>query len=226
MGVYDERIFTFSGRAAGEEIPVAAPSEEVAEMVVVELPPPPASSKNSVPPAPSREEKPKVIERPPSTPMAEAKQPTPPRQAPEEPEIVVVEPKKTQSMAEFVAEMRSGDKGVQSGEADRENVDSSYDSREKTLKTFLDLWITNDPAAMYGMLSASSKKLFPKVAAFESELKKAADFRATLRDGYTIDWLNTERAKVVAVKRFLLIRTLVSRTLGVVRENSTWKILW
>jgi hypothetical protein len=78
---------------------------------------------------------------------------------------------------------------------------------------------------MYSMLSESSQKLLSRET-FESDLKKAADFRAALRDGYTVDWLGTERAKVVAVKRILLIRTLVSRTLGVVREDSAWKIIW
>ena len=78
---------------------------------------------------------------------------------------------------------------------------------------------------MYSMLSESSQKSFTREA-FESELRKAADFRAALRDGYTLDWLGTERAKVVAAKRLLLIRTLVSRTLGVAREGSAWKIVW
>jgi hypothetical protein len=78
---------------------------------------------------------------------------------------------------------------------------------------------------MYSMLSESSQKLFSKET-FESELRKASDFRGALRDGYTIDWLGVERAKIVAAKRVLLIRSLVSRTLGVVREGSNWKIVW
>jgi hypothetical protein len=98
-------------------------------------------------------------------------------------------------------------------------------SREKTVRDFLSLWTKNDPEAMYSMLSESSRKLFSKET-FESELRKASDFRAALRDGYTLEWLGTERAKVTAVKRILLIRTLVGRTLGVTREGAAWKIVW
>jgi hypothetical protein len=103
--------------------------------------------------------------------------------------------------------------------------DSAYESREKTVREFLSLWAKNDPETMYGMLSDSSRKLFSKET-FESDLRKASDFRAALRDGYSLEWLGTERARVVAVKRILLIRTLVNRTLGVVREGAAWKIVW
>ena len=58
------------------------------------------------------------------------------------------------------------------------------------------------------------------------EVVKAADFRAGLKDGYRIDWVGEERAKVIADRRFLMFRSLVVRTLGVVREGSSWKIVW
>ena len=196
------------------------------EVVVVELPAPPKSA--PVPPkpktVPAKPQAPKIIERP--------QQPLPPR----EPDIVVIEPESSdvQSMADFVAAMRegrtvvpaeeSGDKTA-AGPAGADDPENAYVSREKALRTFLNLWMEHNPEKMYSMLSASSQKLLSQET-FEAELRKASDFRAALKDGYKIDWLGTERAKVVAVKRVLLIRSLVSRTLGVVRENSMWRIVW
>ncbi|MDR1620787.1 MAG: hypothetical protein LBS00_00255 [Synergistaceae bacterium] len=231
MGVYDERIFAFSSRPAGAEnapakIPQAETSEDNAEVVIVDLPPTPGSGEEAVSSAPApketpkqrpRRQEPKVIERP---------SPPPPKRAPE-PKIVVIEPEESQSMAEFVESMRSGDRRAQEAEKqdDKQEADNLYASREKTLRTFLGLWVKHDPETMYSMLSESSQKLFSRET-FESELRKASDFRGALQDGYTIEWLGTERAKVVAVKRILLIRTLVGRTLGVAREGSAWKIVW
>jgi hypothetical protein len=133
-------------------------------------------------------------------------------------------------MAEFVEAMRSGDRSAPSPEKAAEPElpdmpDSAYESREKTVREFLSLWTKNDPDTMYSMLADSSLKLFSRET-FTSELRKASDFRAALRDSYTLEWLGTERVRVVSVKRILLIRTLVSRTLGVVREGAAWKIVW
>ncbi|MDR2180704.1 MAG: hypothetical protein LBP21_10380 [Synergistaceae bacterium] len=254
MGVYDERIFAFSNRPpleSGPDAPEKKPeiNEENVEVVIVDLPPAPdqapplppeapATSKKASAPKPEKQA-PKVIERP--------RDPPPRREVPPKaPVIVVTEPpenmaenrkeNKEESMAEFVEALRSGDKKIQGSEA-RQNeaqkneaeknteTDSLYTSREKTLATFLELWVKHDTETMYSMLSESSQKLFSRET-FESELRKASDFRGALQDGYTIDWLGSERAKVVAVKRILLIRTLVSRTLGVAREGSAWKIVW
>jgi hypothetical protein len=226
MGVYDERIFAFSGRPDGGA-PAGTTEEntENTEVVVIDLPPAPAEPEPAVvPQSPQqkpRRQEPKVIESPRQIPS--------PPQRNLEPRIVVVEPEASQSMVEFVEAMRSGDRRVQETErqkqAERQEAESAYSSREKTLRTFLDLWVRHDPETMYSMLSESSQKLFSKET-FESELRKASDFRGALRDGYTIEWLGTERAKVVAVKRILLIRALAARTLGVAREGSAWKIVW
>jgi hypothetical protein len=225
MGVYDERIFAFSSQPA-ESASMEAPKEnaENTDVVIVDLPPAPAPREAETPkeapkaaPRQRPQQAPKVIERPQS--------PPPPQRAPE-PEIVVIEPEESQSMAEFVEAMRSGDRRAEDEQQDeKQDNDSLYASREKTVRTFLDLWVRYDPETMYSMLSESSQKLFSRET-FESELRKTSDFRGALRDGYTMDWLGTERAKIVAVKRILLIRTLVSRTLGVVREGSAWKIVW
>lgn len=226
MGVYDERIFAFSdrvlesgGKPTGED-----------EVVIVDLPPaPPKTPPVSPKPKPTTATKPqppKTIERP--------QQASPPK----EPEVVVIEPEssETESMADFVAAMREGrtvvpgsvvESGDQTTEPARrpDDPENAYVSREQTLRTFLNLWMEHNPGKMYDMLSDSSQRLFSRET-FEAELRKASDFRAALKDGYKIDWLGTERAKIVAVKRILLVRSLVSRTLGVVRENAAWKIVW
>jgi hypothetical protein len=238
MGVYDERVFAFSSQSAPEGTPANASEKnaERSEVVIVDLPAskeaavsaaPPVKGPKETPQTPSapprqrpQKQEPKVIEGP-----RDASLPKPSEEV-KEPVIVVTEPEESQSMAEFVESMRSGERKNQEAEkAEKQEADSLYASREKTLTTFLDLWVKHDPETMYSMLSEASQKLFSRET-FESELRKASDFRGALRDGYTIDWLGTERAKVVAVKRILLIRTLVSRTLGVVREGSAWKIVW
>jgi hypothetical protein len=226
MGVYDERIFAFSDRLLVENTPADAfekleENGKSAEVVIVDLPPaPPPSPSPSSQPAPRPRQEPKVIERPQNAPLPQ------PAEKAKEPVIVVTEPEET--MAEFVEAMRANDRKNQETEAEqaqKQEADNLYASREKTLTTFLDLWLKHDPETMYSMLSEGSQKLFSRET-FESELRKASDFRGALKDGYTVDWLGTERAKVVAVKRILLIRTLVSRTLGVAREGSAWKIVW
>ncbi|MDR1979653.1 MAG: hypothetical protein LBQ42_13040 [Synergistaceae bacterium] len=234
MGVYHERIFAFSSQPPMETAlaDTDAPEENIenADVVIVDLPPSPAADESAAPPAKAPEPKPKpkptpkrqepkVIERP---------QNPPPPERVAEPEIVVIEPEESQSMAEFVEAMRSGDrrlKETESGEGETREADNLYASREKTVRAFLDLWMKHDPETMYSMLSEGSQKLFSRET-FESDLRKASDFRGALQEGYTIEWLGTERAKVVAVKRILLIRTLIGRTLGVVREGSAWKIVW
>jgi hypothetical protein len=214
MGVYDERLFAFDHSSSPlENFAVQKPDEEP-EIVVVELPPAP---KKPSPPRAPRPVAPKAIERP---------QPAPPP-APPAPEIVVVEPE-SESMADFVEAMRRGD-GQKEGDAGRgedlSEQDNAYVSREKTVRTFLDLWAASDFEKMYAMLSTASREIFSQEA-FASEVKKSADFRVALKDGYRIDWTTPERAKIVAVRRVLLIRTLVTRTLGVLRESATWKIVW
>jgi hypothetical protein len=223
MGVYDERIFAFSEQLE-EKSAATVESEENTdvEVVVVELPPAPAPKKDTeknIPPP--RQDAPKVIERPVQTQAT--------LEPPKAPEIVIVEPEESQSMSDFVAALRS-DEPNETGQVSQDqdaklNSENAYSSREQTLRTFLDLWVKQNPETMYSMLSESSQKLFSRET-FEADLRKAADFRGALRDGYTLDWLGAERAKIVAVKRILLIRTLVSRTFGVVRENSAWKIVW
>ncbi|MDR2528374.1 MAG: hypothetical protein LBD04_05090 [Synergistaceae bacterium] len=217
MGVYDERIFSFSAESAPEFVPTQSAQTNEPEMVIVELPSKPAPKAQ-----PKREQHRKEAERvtPPVVPAPE------PQAAAAE--VVVVEPEPEESMADFVANLRSGQKqlqdpAVQAG--DKGDPANAYVPRDGTLRTFLDLWMKNEAEAMYNMLSKASQKTFSRDA-FRAELRKSADFRASLQDGYTVDWISTERAKIVTVRRLLLIRTLASRTLGVIREGTAWKILW
>ncbi|MCL2008959.1 MAG: hypothetical protein FWG71_00245 [Synergistaceae bacterium] len=199
LGVYDERIFSFAGDAfSGSEALVPEPEEE-AEIVVVELPPAPArSSTTASRPQTRSAPQPPPPPPPPPPPLEPVRTPEPAEESvePEEPEISASEPE-----------------------------DVAYSSREQVLRTFLTLWIKFDPEEMYSMLSDSSRKQF-SLRTFEAELRRSQDFRSALRDGYTIDWTDTERGRVVAVKRILIIRTLLSRTFGVIREDSDWKIVW
>jgi hypothetical protein len=230
MGVHDERLFSFGGTPSLSPVGVvqADVQEDEGEVVVLELPPktsapqtqtkPPAPQKaRAATPAQQQTQQPKEIERPSLPPVPAA------------PEIAIIEPEE-QTMAEFVEAMRSGDRSAPPPEKAAEPElpdmpDSTYESREKTVREFLSLWAKNDPDTMYTMLADSSRKLFSRET-FTSELRKASDFRAALRDSYTLEWLGTERVRVVSVKRILLIRTLVSRTLGVIREGAAWKIVW
>jgi hypothetical protein len=236
MGVYDERLFAF-GSHPSQPYGSPAAGEAEPEVVVVELPrakdgnranggskesgvkkaPP---EKNSVRKA-GLPDAPKVIERP---------QPAPPLVTrPNVPEIVISEPE-PQSMADFIASVRGEEKGLSSADEtgaprEDENKDNVYVSREKTIRSFLDLWMKGDSDGMYAMLSSSSRESYSPEA-FGEEMRKGADFRAALRDGYSINWTGPDRAKITAVKRLLVIRTLAVRTLGVLREGSAWKIVW
>jgi hypothetical protein len=245
MGVHDERLFSFGFEKTPPPLAniVQARTEPEDEVVVLEFPPKSSepSTRESVPQRASAPEKKRAATPPrqqaaqpqPSSPQAPPieieRPPLPP--APAVPEIVLIEPKPAepegQSMTEFVEALRSGDKrNVPSPEKEASAApDSAYESREKTVRDFLSLWVRNDSETMYSMLSDSSRKLFSKET-FASDMRKASDFRAALRDGYSLEWLGTERARAVAVKRILLIRTLVSRTFGVVREGAAWKIVW
>ena len=216
LGVYNERVFSFAreGPISGSGQVVETPEED--EVIVVELPPAPAKA-NPPPKAPARREP----QSPQKTQKAAPQRPQEPPE-PEKPQIAVLESAVPEPTGPEIVVLEPG-KPASDNEDNTQDV--AYDSREKTLRAFLELWVKFDPETMYSMLSASSRKLFSRQT-FEAELKKASDFRSALRDGYTIDWLGAERAKVVTVKRILLIRTLLSRTLGVTREDAVWKIVW
>ncbi len=105
------------------------------------------------------------------------------------------------------------------------NTENAYVSREYVLRHFLTLWADNKPAEMYEMLAESSKKLISRQN-FAKEIAKSSDFRAALKGEYKIDWIGEERAKVIADRKVLMFKSLMTRTLGVTRENSSWKVVW
>ena len=213
MGVYDERIFSFTNEAPALNYVSTPMEEDSIEVIVVELPPVPARtspapvaqarSELQAPPQPQRQPEPQlpVEESINSQSVINGTETT-------EAEVIVIEPDKP-------------------AEDDKTNIvfDSTYSSRDQALRTFLDLWVKFDTETMYSMLSESSQKRFTKQT-FEVELRRSTDFRTALRGGYRIDWLGADQAKIVTARRILLIRTLLSRNLGVTREGAAWKIVW
>ena len=232
MGGYDERLFSFAPAASlGGWDGEADPSPEETRTVVVELPKKPAPKRVSVRPV----QPPKPAEHPavPMAPPPSAPRPIPPLLAED-----------SGDMALFVESVRDRGASLDRGEADRtdkkesaspetleapekpeKNAQSAYVSREQVLRRFLTLWADNRPDEMYAMLSAESRRMLSPEN-FAREAAKASDFRAGLKDGYRIDWVGEERARVITDRRFLMFRSLVVRTLGVTREGSSWKIIW
>ena len=229
MGGYDERLFSFAPAASPEEWDGGAiPASEETKTVVVELPKKPASRKVSVRPV----KPPKPAEHPavPMAPPPSVPRPIPPLLAEDSGDMAVF----VESVRDRGAspDRRAADKTDKTEGAASEtpgnpgkNAQSAYVSREQVLRRFLTLWAENRPDEMYAMLSAESRKMLSSEN-FARETAKAADFRAGLKDGYRIDWVGEERAKVITDRRFLMFRSLVVRTLGVTREGSSWKVVW
>ncbi len=229
MGGYDERLFSFAPAASPEEWDGGAiPASEETKTVVVELPKKPASKKVSVRPV----KPPKPAEHPavPMAPPPSVPRPIPPLLAEDSGDMAVF----VESVRDRGAspDRRAADKtdktegaASETPENPGKNAQSAYVSREQVLRRFLTLWAENRPDEMYAMLSAESRKMLSSEN-FARETVKAADFRAGLKDGYRIDWVGEERAKVITDRRFLMFRSLVVRTLGVTREGSSWKVVW
>jgi hypothetical protein len=98
-------------------------------------------------------------------------------------------------------------------------------SRENVLRKFLSLWSNNNPSEMYEMLSEQSKKIISREN-FAREIAKDSGFRSGLKSDYRIDWVGEERAKVITTRKTLVFRSVVTRTLGVIREGSSWRVVW
>ena len=218
MGVYEERLFSFAPAPSPEAGSGDEASPEETKTVVVELPKRPAPKKVTVRPVP----RPKPVEHP-AVPMAPP--PAPPRPIPP----LLAED--SGDMALFVESLRDraspapSHKESSDPEVPEKNTQNAYVSREQVLRQFLTLWSENQPDAMYAMLSAASQKMLTPEN-FARETAKASDFRSGLKDGYRIDWVGEERARVITDRRFLMFRSLVVRTLGVVREGGSWKVVW
>ena len=224
MGGYDERLFSFAPAASsgGWEDGEPAPAPEETRTVVVELPKKPAPQKVSVRPV----KPPKPAEHPavPMAPPPSVPRPIPPLLAEDSGDMAVfVESVRDRSAS---ADRRAADKKESAvPETPEKNAQSAYVSREQVLRQFLTLWADNRPDEMYAMLSVASRKMLSQEN-FAREAAKASDFRAGLKDGYRIDWVGEERARVTTDRRFLMFRSLVVRTLGVTREGSSWRVVW
>ena len=97
-------------------------------------------------------------------------------------------------------------------------------SRDKTLELFIGHWIAGDTKAMYGLLSSATKTLLN-----EDEFRRqvnATGLRLSLRDGYKVQWLDGDRAKVITAQKMLVFRTLRSKSLSMVKEDKIWKVTW
>ena len=205
-----ERIFSF---APPETPPPAEPKKS--EVVVVNVP-----KRQTRKPAPIPVKKPDPPVPPPP--------PIPPRP------IKPIFREESSDMADFVRSVkeRGNDSPEKSAPVTSQspqkqiNTDNAYSSRESVLRRFLNLWAEGSYAEMYGMLSEGSKKVISREN-FAKEAAKASDIRAGVKGGdYRIDWVGEERAKVITTRKTLVFRTVATRTLGVMREGSSWRVVW
>ncbi|MBQ7168289.1 MAG: hypothetical protein IJR63_00120 [Synergistaceae bacterium] len=205
-----ERIFSF---APPESPPVP---EKKPEVVVVNVPK--RQTRKPAPVVPAKKPDPPVPPPP----------PIPPRP------IKPIFREESSDMADFVRSVkeRGNDSPEKSSPAASQspkkqtNTDNAYSSRESVLRRFLALWAEGSYAEMYGMLSEGSKKVISREN-FAKEAAKASDIRTGVKGGdYRIDWVGEERAKVITTRKTLVFRTVATRTLGVTREGSSWRVVW
>ena len=203
-----ERIFSF----APPETPPAQPKSDV---VVV-----------NVPRRQPRKPVPVPVDKP--TPPT----PPPPPAIPPRP-IKPIFSEESRDMAEFVRSVRGGNTSQDRTPAvtpptprRQSNTENAYSSRETVLRRFLNLWADGSYSEMYDMLSDGSKRVISREN-FAREAAKASDIRAGIKGGdYRIDWVGDERAKVITVRKTLVFRSVSSRSIGVTREGSSWRVVW
>ncbi|MBQ7219590.1 MAG: hypothetical protein IJS28_01275 [Synergistaceae bacterium] len=203
-----ERVFSF----APAETPPPAPAKKKNDVVVVSLP-----KKQSKP-----------------APVIPPKKQTPPPPPPIPQKPVPLALRETSSdIEEFVKAMReSMDKrrrvsrdSAPASPARPANVDNSYVSKESVLRKFLALWSENRPGEMYDMLNDSSRRNISREN-FAKAIAKDSAFREGLRADYRVDWVGEERAKIITTRKSLVFKSVVTRTLGITREGSSWRVVW
>ena len=205
-----ERVFSFEPAESPAPAPAKKQNDDV---VVVNLP---KKQPRKVPVTPAK--KPVVTPPPPKIPQ----KPIPP-----------IFQDSSEDIAEFMKSVRERGNKTAAASQDRAperqtrpaNVDNSYVSRESVLRKFLTLWSENRPSEMYDMLSDSSKRNISREN-FAKEIGKDSAFREGLRADYRIDWVGEERAKVITTRKTLVFRSVVTRTLGITREGSSWRVVW
>ena len=211
----NERIFSFAPVEMPKPVAEKDNKENKKDVVIVNLP--------------KRQPKKKVEPEPEITPL-------PPPEIPPKPfKPLFAEDKNSNDMEDFLSSVKKHD-AVSKDTAPRTadiknnsrpvNIDNAYSSRETVLRKFLSLWAELNSVEMYDMLSEQSKKNISREN-FAKSIAKASDFRANLKKGnFNIDWVGEERAKVIVTQRALFIKSLITKTLGVTREGSSWKIVW
>ena len=208
-----ERVFSFE--------PVNSPAPEPAKkndnVVVVNLPK-------------------KKAKQTPVIPAKKKSEPVPPPPVPHKP-IPPIFQESSKDIAEFVRSIHErGDNSAKKNAAVSQdkpaavqarpaNVDNSYVSKESVLRKFLTLWAENRPSEMYDMLNEASRRNISREN-FAKEIRKEAAFREGLRADYRIDWIGEERAKVITTRKSLVFKSVVTRTLGITREGSSWRVVW
>ena len=159
-----------------------------------------------------------------------APEPPPPPQIPPRPITPLFE-ESSKDMAEFVNSVKEPKNSNSKTQVQAEknarpsNSGNTYSSRESVLRKFLALWAINSPNEMYEMLSENSQKMISPQN-FAKEISKSSDIRKGLKGDYKIDWIGEERAKVIVTHKTLVFKSVSSRTLGITREGSSWKIIW
>ena len=204
----EERLFSF----APPEPP--APAKKQDDVVVVTLPPKKPAKKAPVVPAKKK-------------PVA-----PPPPAIPQKP-IPQIFQDDSKDIAEFMRMIHRRDGKDAPAQATTPpvrqerpaNIDSAYVSRESVLRKFLSLWADNRADEMYMMLSDVSKRNISRDN-FAKEVAKDSALRQGLKGDYRIDWVGEERAKVITTKKTLVFRQVTTRTLGVTREGSSWRVVW
>lgn len=208
----EERIFSF---APPEQAPAKPANPDV---VVVELP--------------RRQPR-----KPPVLPARKPPAPTPPPPPPVPPKpITPIFQEDSRDMAAFVRSVQDRGNPPQSASVRPpaptptptprpSNIDSAYVSRESVLRKFLSLWADNKPNEMYDMLSDVSKKQISREN-FARAVSRDSAMRQGLKSDYRIDWIGEERAKVITTRKTLVFRSVVTRTFGVTREGSSWRVVW
>ena len=207
-----ERVFSF------EQTSTSAPApKQKEEVVVVNIP--------------KREPK----KAAPVVPAKKKTAPPPPPVIPQKP-IPPIFQDSSKDIAQFMATIhnrgkKSDDKPaqtqtlMQANTARPANVNNSYVSRESVIRKFLSLWADNNADDMYMMLSDASKRNISREN-FAKAVAKDKAMREGLKEDYSIDWIGEERAKVITTRKTLVFKSVVSRTLGITREGSSWRVVW
>ena len=200
-----ERVFSFEP----PEAPASKPAQKNDDVVVVNIPK--RQPQKAAPVVPAKKQT-----------------PPPPPPVPQRPVAPAIQ-RSSSDIAEFVQMIHN--RGKKSADetpvisARPANVDNSYVSRESVLRKFLTLWGENKPDEMYVMLSDSSKRNISREN-FAKAIAKDTAMRQGLKNDYRIDWIGEERAKVIATRKTLVFRSVTTRTLGVTREGSSWRVIW